>query len=133
MPIEVNWDNDEKTTVRYTFSGHWTWDELHASLTHERALRQTVDHTVHTIADLLDSTSVPTDAIVQLKGTFDYLPANVGLIVVVSRDSFLITMYQIFAKVFRKYTKRLLVVASLAEARALLAEHAQDWPQISNL
>jgi len=31
MPIELLWDNDHKTILRYDISGSWAWDELHTA------------------------------------------------------------------------------------------------------
>lgn len=31
MPVEVEWDNPEKTVVHYRFHGEWTWAEFYAA------------------------------------------------------------------------------------------------------
>jgi hypothetical protein len=35
MGIEIRWDNDEKTIIRETYNGRWTWDDFYLRITGE--------------------------------------------------------------------------------------------------
>ncbi len=64
MHIQVEWDNEEKTIIRYTFRPGWDWNELITAFQQVDALMDIVDHKVDTILDFtLTSLMFPKDAL----------------------------------------------------------------------
>jgi hypothetical protein len=47
MPVTVQWDNDQKTVLRYEFSDVWTWEEFFEAQGQREPLLQDVHHRVH--------------------------------------------------------------------------------------
>ena len=59
MPIEVQWDNPEKTILRQKFEGKWTGKDYYVSLDEMSKLLKQVDHRVHLIGDMTHSVGIP--------------------------------------------------------------------------
>lgn len=56
MTVTVEWDDPTHPDIlRYTFSGHWAWDELRAAFAEADAHMAAVTPPVHVIVDVLHS------------------------------------------------------------------------------
>jgi hypothetical protein len=44
--VEIKWDNEQKTILRYIFTGDWTWDEYLERLNEGRTMMAEVEHSV---------------------------------------------------------------------------------------
>ena len=55
MTIEVNWDNEKHTIVRYIFQKGWSWDEVDPAFKIADSLMSSVDHKVDVIMDFSPS------------------------------------------------------------------------------
>jgi hypothetical protein len=63
MPIQVVWDNPERTTIRVTFIQPWDWDEFHAAVARGRQMAATADRLPDRIVDFTASQSLPDGAL----------------------------------------------------------------------
>ena len=121
MSIQVVWDNDEKTIIRYTYQGQWTWDELAAVLEEAYALLDTVDHPVDFIIDLRQSVLLPKDALRHGERVAQAVHPNEGRSVVVGANMLVSRLADVFYKIYRRTSKQFRFVATLDEAYALLS------------
>lgn len=81
MPIHVNWDNDEKTIVRYTFVGKWDWNDFWEAAKASTELSNTVPHqTVDVIGDLSQTHMMPARGLKHLQNVTKLRPANRGVV-----------------------------------------------------
>ena len=122
MGVEVTWANENKTAFLTTLDGKWTWDEIHAVMTTIQTMAQTVDHTVHLIADIRQSGPIPAGVpITQARNVLQLRPPNAGLVIVVTKTTFFQTLVEAFNKMFSGGTRsRLHIVADLDEAFQLI-------------
>jgi hypothetical protein len=102
MGVQVAWDNAEKTIVRYVFEGKWTWEEFFPVYDNAIAMEKSVPHRVHVILDLRKAIGVPANTLMQVKKISDKQPDNIGLNVLVTKSSFIHSLYQIGIKFYHK-------------------------------
>jgi hypothetical protein len=65
--INFQWDNDEKTVMRYTVEGDWNWNEFHKTLRRSTLRFDDVSHPVDTIIDLRKGLKLPAGAVGHLR------------------------------------------------------------------
>lgn len=128
MPINVLWDNEERTIIRFDFIGNWDWNEYWHCVERSLTMLVQVTHPVDTIANLANSAGLPTGSIQQVKRTFDQAHVNLGIIVINQGGMFVRVMASAFARVYRPQAQRIFLSESLENARAIIrAQHdAQD-------
>jgi hypothetical protein len=122
MSIKVSWDNEAKTIIRYDFEGDWNWEEFHVAAQEAFKLTRSVEHTVDTISNFLPGTRLPANAFLQFRRAMVDAPKNRGVTAIAGNSSFITRMVSVFSKVNKRLGERLVVVASLEEARKVLAE-----------
>ena len=67
MPVDFQWDNDEKTIIRYTASGVWNWNEFHKHLRRSLLWFDQVSHPIEMIIDLRGGNKLPAGAVGHLR------------------------------------------------------------------
>ncbi len=127
MPINILWDNEQKTIIRFDFIGNWDWDEYWHCVERSNAMLSEVEHPVNTIANLHESAGLPTGSIQQIKRTFDQAPRNLGIIVINQGGMFVRVMASAFARVYQRQSQRIFLAESLESARAIIeVQHASE-------
>ncbi len=121
MSIKVDWDNENKTTILYIFQGSWRWDDLYASIDKANAMIAGVDHEVHAIIDMQDSSFVPTDLLSRIGNFRTRIRPNAGVHVLVGTNLFIQTVYNMYCKIDPRGGEDFEIVSTLDEARELLA------------
>ncbi len=125
MKITVAWDNPERTIIRYDFADGWTWEDLFAAVAEDDSLMDTVDHTVHLIFNVQD-TSAPPNPLSKMRGLSGQISPQLGLLVVVGSDAWFHRVTEIFYSVYGKNLEGMVGVRradTLAQARQLIAAH----------
>jgi hypothetical protein len=120
MSINVQWDNDEHTLVRWDFIGMWDWNDFLAAQKASNDLINTVPHTVDIISDVSQSPHVPPGAIGRFRTYRRNDPANAGRVVLVGASIYIKTIVEIFRGMFPKTGGNFTFADSLEEARATL-------------
>lgn len=120
MPITVQWDNIEKTVIRWVFSGIWTWDDFAAAQPTCRDLLRSVSHAVDVIADMCDTASLPPDSFARYRQFERVTLPNRDRVVLVTTNQFIRTMAKAFNQMFPNQPTHFILTASLNEARELL-------------
>jgi hypothetical protein len=128
MGISVSWLNDEHSALYLVFDGTWTWDEYYSATGAAITLMDNAEVTVDIVAHL--RTKVLAKGIIaQFRGASAFLKhRRVGRIILIGVDYYIQTIIFIFNQVYPHWENQALVVRSLEEAQALVAQprHPQD-------
>ena len=122
MPVHIEWDNDQKTAIRYDYEGKWTWDELYEVTRIATDMFKSVPHRVNVIHNLANSPSLPGGALSHAQRFSAQNPENWGMSVVVGTSSFVSSLIHVFRKGDRQFGERYFIAPNLEKARELLAE-----------
>lgn len=125
MNIQVVWDNDTKTILRYVYQRDWNWTDFHTAAKEAYAMLDAIDHKANVIMDFQNASLIPKGAITQVQRAFSTpRHANINTTVIVGANAN--TFLQAIAGVGRKLSRsaandwQLNFVATLPEAYALL-------------
>jgi hypothetical protein len=86
MSVHVEWDSPEKTAIRWTFVGRWTWGEYDDGLKVAHSLLETVDHPVDYIVDVSKMGILPPDVVKRVKANYLVQPGNLRYLLAVGFD-----------------------------------------------
>ena len=67
MPIDVRWDNDDKTVIRLVATDSWNWNDFHKRLRQAATWFYAVLHPVELVLDLTGTTKMPAGALGHLR------------------------------------------------------------------
>lgn len=119
MSIHVSWDDPNCTLIHMDLRQRWTWGEFQEALRHVRELMHSVPHAVHLLMNTTESASFPAGSpFPHLNAMFHQLPADGGLIVIITRKTFFRMIVATAAR-FYGNKERVHIVADLRAARAL--------------
>jgi len=122
MGVNVSWDSEDKTRLRYDFEGQWTWPEFRTSASVAFAMTRSVEHKVDTISYFHPGAVLPPDAFFQFRRAMYEAPKNRGTQVIVGGTTFITTMVSVFSRLYKQFGERLMTAESLEDARRLLDE-----------
>lgn len=123
MGILVNWDNAQRTVVRWEFSGWWSWNDFSVAQKKSNMLLESVNHTVHAIGDMGNTRFIPPNALIEFSRVADDVPTNRGIIVLVNCSFLLETMAQTFMRITQKQDIFISTAKSLKDARDMLSQY----------
>jgi hypothetical protein len=122
MPIQLVWDEDKNTTLRFIYAGKWTWDELHVSVSDAQRRIEATQQTIHLIIDLTDSRLIPSGSFTgHIRGASSRMPENTGLVIIVGNSLMLKVIQKVMSVIPGRETKKGFVLSTLDEARNLIA------------
>jgi hypothetical protein len=124
MPVTPQWDNDDKTIIRYDLTGRWTWDEFFAAFDEGTTMLDTVQHTIHFIVNPLDLMSrgyLPPGALQNTLALYRRSKANAGSTVIVGGSTFFRSLYGIGQRIYPRIAAHSRFADSLDQARILLS------------
>lgn len=125
MPIQVVWDNDARTAIRYILTNRWTWEEVRAAEAEAFALDATTDHPFVTIIDLTDAKTVPAGSFfTEGRQLMSRKPAHAhNTMVVVGAMGLFQTLYKALHRLYgKRYEDTVVFVPTLEQARQLVDE-----------
>ncbi|NDJ61905.1 MAG: hypothetical protein GYB67_12315 [Chloroflexi bacterium] len=120
MPVDMEWLDDDKTMLCFTFYDPWTLHEFFEVQQVALEAVSALDHKVHGIFDFHNSTAPPNHVISGFIGAGRrfYWGPNEGLTIAIGTNRFL----QAIANIVAKYVPSSVhVVPTLDDARALIA------------
>lgn len=120
MSINVQWDKEQQTILRWDFMGVWDWDDFLAAQKQSNNLINSVAHTVDIIGDVTQSYHLPPGAIGRFRTYRRDDPKNTGQVVVVGASVYIRTMVDIFRGMFPNTGGNFTFANSLDEARSIL-------------
>jgi hypothetical protein len=119
MGIEVVWENEEKTIVRWIFSGDFNWGDYDEGSRRLEEMIANVNHNFATIFDLSQMTALPKYAVSQYPKLIRDVPARQETLVIISLNRLVRSLGRIFTRVYRM---NIHFVLSLEDALALISE-----------
>jgi hypothetical protein len=126
MGVQIHWDNPQKTTLRYDFTGRWTWDEFYAAYDVAKPMMMSVTHKVDFILNSSDDVSrryTPPNAMTHMLSIARKALPNAGKCVSVNNGSaFRRVLLTMVTKVNPKIAEVYVFAKTLEEARAMLAQ-----------
>ncbi len=119
MAITVRWDNEEKTIVRWNFSGRWTAEDLYGAHARTLALAKSVDHTVYGLGAVHSPSPLPFSTInEQLMARW---PANMHHFVFVRAGGLVESMFSLLSRT-SPHVPRMIFVNTCAEAYEIITQ-----------
>jgi hypothetical protein len=127
MSVKVDWDNPEKTTLRYQFEGHWTWAEFRAALNQVIATLDTAEHSIDMIADMTASKGIPPGVFTHVQQVAEMAHPKAGLTVFVGMGMLLEAFANAFQRIYPKSAAKykFAFAHTLDDARGLLQTRRQ--------
>ena len=122
MSIHVDWDNEEKTILRWTYSPDWTWEEAYLARDYERKLMENIPYIVDSIGDLTQTKNVPSGALTKIVNVMTKRHERIGTSVLVGSNRFVQMIYNMVRKVHPGPLERarLYMVPTFEEAYAMI-------------
>jgi hypothetical protein len=122
MPIDVQWDDDNQTVIRYVFKTPWTWTEYHAAIEQAWTMAKSVDHPTDTITDMSGSRLLPDNLFANIKRSMVEIPDSTQTVVLVGGGAFMDVMLGVFRRLYPRQVAKFHMVRTLEEARTLIRE-----------
>lgn len=127
MAVNVRWFSDEHTIIVLDISGRWTWDELYAAYDQVMKMMDNQDSKIHAIMNRAQDeyrSYAPPNAIVHSVSLIRKLPKNFGIGVIVDSGSRgLRALYDVIARVYPTFGRKVAMVATLDEAITHIARY----------
>jgi hypothetical protein len=125
--MRVEFDNPERTVIRWDFRGRWTWDDWYVNVQQVLALRFEVDGkpVVPIILNFRHSGPLPLGALPHARATVEHMNLY-DFVVVAHASGYVRSMIETFRLLNPSFQHRILMVDTLDEARALIADKMQN-------
>lgn len=118
--IQVSWDNDTKTIIRYDFDYGWTWAELDAANEMLHEMLRSVHHDICAIAiQNYRQHYLPANPLSKISVMLPTRPQQLGLTVIVAHSSLITGVLNLMIKVYPS-ASHLRFANNLDEARAMI-------------
>lgn len=132
MSISVQWHNTENTVLRYQFEGTWNWDSFDGAIEQAFEMSEHLPQRIDVIFDMRNSAGIPDGAIIYLKKFMNILPANRGQYMMVGDDLQLVSVVEMFNRIFKKLRGRLSHANSMEKAQTYLAYLQAETARIAS-
>src|SRR5690242_1382476 len=99
MSVEIIWDNEEKTILRFIFDRRWSWQEFFEAKAAAYTLIGTVNHPVGIILHGPPETNLPPNALSHSRNALRNTHPNTRIVVFVLTSAFFRTMIGIVVKI----------------------------------
>lgn len=101
MGVDVFWDDDSQTIVRFVYEGKWNWEDFYAYIDKANAMMDTVTLPCVSIIDMRKSTYLPPNATVHIRNVIQKSMShnNSGISVFLDAGMFLEMMIDVIRKV----------------------------------
>jgi hypothetical protein len=137
MSVEIQWDNPEKTTLRYSITIPWTWNEFWTAFEQSLRMIDEVEGKVDYIFGDTDQASrtLPPGFLTQMGAVVRKRHPRAGLTVFVSKEqsSSRTLWYRLASSVYPALSEKFVFAQTLDEARILLASRRETSSLHSHL
>jgi hypothetical protein len=122
MSVSVAWDNSEKTVIRYTAEGKWTWDEFYLARDAARAWMDSVSHSkINFIIDVRSTSIFPSNALSHFGRMPSHTHPKSGMIVMVGVHRFAQVLVDMMTHLNSAAMNKFCMVSTMEQAREILA------------
>ncbi|RMG85962.1 MAG: hypothetical protein D6712_08560 [Chloroflexi bacterium] len=122
MPINVAWDNAEKTVILLSAQERWNWREFADAREETKALLADIPHSVGVIVYIPASVELPKNILEGMREHARFRNPLVKIVVLTSDSSVIQTMYGVFRQMYPRITEAFVFTSTLARARQIVAE-----------
>jgi hypothetical protein len=136
MGVEVVWENEEKTVLRFIYLKGWTWDDVYTGGKQAREMMDSASSPVVQIIDFTKGGVMPSGVPVHFRNMQKMLDSknNSGITVVLAGSTtkaFVNSFIKLFRQTFpdAKQNAKWFVVDNLDDAKKLAAEKANEFRQ----
>ncbi len=125
--VSLDWFNDEKTAVLFTYSPGWTWDDFYPEFTRQNQLFDESDKLiVHVVVDVRNSSLIPKGG--ALSSLTRRVTSNkhpkMGKTLIVGMSGFMRVMANALARFMGEARREFYYLDTMEEAEKLLKEFA---------
>jgi hypothetical protein len=120
LNVEVTWDNEEKTIIRYKFPKKWTWQDYNDAWNAAVDMMNTVPHQVDFLVDLSESDLLPGGALANTRLSKWESATNAGITVIITRTILVEMLVDTFRRVYSRLGKNFYGAKTLDEGRKLI-------------
>ncbi len=127
QPIQVRFDNAEKTVIRWDFNGRWTWDDWYEGTRIALDLRATVDDNpcVPAIFDVKHSGPVPMGALPHARAAMELMDPR-DYVVIANPSGFIRSITEAFRLLNPTFRDKVCTAKSVTAARTLIARRTGE-------
>ena len=126
MPVEVIWDNEEKTIIRQIYSGVLVLDDYKSGTDQFLEMAQSVQHTVHTILDRQNVEEAKASSMKAMQYANERMPENIGLRIVLKPNKMSEAMINMGRYLAPDLVDKVEIVDSVEEAHQKVAEYEES-------
>lgn len=133
MPIEVQWDNEERTVMRWVYQSPWSWEEAYQAHEQEMALIDCVEHIVDGIADMRQAQGLPKGSLTAGVSIMNKSHERMDLLVILGANRLIQSMYDMMCKLHPGMAKKVKLVMVRSEEEAyqvIAARRAERMQQV---
>jgi hypothetical protein len=128
MSVHVEWDDEERTRILWSFVGRWTWGEFDDALKTVKAMVDSVDHAIDMLCDVSQMSILPPDMISRFKSNYLKKSEKIRLILFIGMDTDLQLFWNTFTDLPYARQLKAYYFETPEEARAFSAS-AGNTPQ----
>ncbi|MBI1258779.1 MAG: hypothetical protein GC204_15020 [Chloroflexi bacterium] len=87
MSVHIEWDNEARTTILWSFVGRWTWGEFDDALKTMNAMLDLITHPIDLICDVRQMSILPPDMVSRFKSHYLKKSAKMRFLIFVGMDA----------------------------------------------
>jgi hypothetical protein len=119
MGIQVVWDDEQHTVIRYIFDRTWTWEDFFAAKATAFALIEASQRKISVIMDAPGDSVLPRNMLSHFGSAMRKKHPNTAIVVVVIRTPFIRSMMNLLMHLSPTATNSIRLASTLEEARQL--------------
>ncbi|MCL4255967.1 MAG: hypothetical protein KJ043_19575 [Anaerolineae bacterium] len=127
MPINVVWDDEEKTIVRQTYGQEISIAEYYDGVKKRLELISSVDHPVDLIIDLRGANTNLKGVLTASRYANKHVPPNQRFVVLVGANLFVKSLVNVLGKILPKISNTIYFVETPEVAKQLIDENRAKW------
>ena len=128
MPVEVIWDDEEKTIIRQIYSGVVVLDDYKAATDQFVEMANSVDHTVHSILDRREIEKSEGSFLKAMQYANKLMPDHVGMRIVMQPNRMTKTMINMGQYLAPNLVKNIGYAETIEEAHGKIADYLKSTP-----
>ena len=128
MRVTVDWDDEAKTIIRYTYAEGWTWADYEVAVKAAYQLTQAVNPPMlDVIADFSGASLVPQNLIANFQRSLNSpYTIEFGVTILVTPGLFMKRMIEMYGKINKQGGSRIRLTKTIDEARQMIAKIRQE-------
>lgn len=129
MAVKFAWYDSTHKVMRVDLVGRWTWDEYQQVIHEIAELLHPLDYPVDFIFDLQQSAPISSGAPRQADTTFRLLGNRMGMMIVVSKNTFVKVIAATFKKAYKRWGDRVVTFDTMEQAIAFIESRSNSETQ----